>query len=292
MKNKSIGLKILPAIIAVAILVIGYLYIDISGNPLDASKINKQSDAYLQENYPDVWETVHRSTDAYFIKSDVEQWDEATNSYKTLGGTWQVYYTDNNDPSYHLYLVYDRACNLIYDGCSDRYLKGAPLFEKLEQEYETFVKTIFNDVYHYGIPRRSISVSTLMNESHVDAWFYADNRHISHIAPYEGPVLDINKQYTMEDIAAEYGEVYFRFMDDVTYNMNQDIDAVKESYQKAVDNLYKRCMEVKDIVKEYNIPFKNISITHGYFEGLFNISREQLFSDELYQFIYDNYTIM
>ena len=74
--------------------------------------------------------------------------------------------------------------------------------------------------------------------------------------------------------------------------MNQEPEAVKESYETAVDNLYKRCMEVRNIVKEYSIPFKNISITHGFFEGLFNISYEQLFSDDLYQFIYDHYTVL
>jgi 2-C-methyl-D-erythritol 4-phosphate cytidylyltransferase len=57
----------------------------------------------------------------------------------------------------------------------------------------------------------------------------------------------------MEELANEYGEVFFRFMDDVSYNMNQEPEEVKKSYKAATDNLYNRCMEVRDIVKEYNI---------------------------------------
>lgn len=292
MKKESLGMKIMPLLLAAVLAVAGYLYVDMNGNPFDASKINKQADTYMQENYPDIWQNVYKSTKAYFVKADISYWDEESRQNITADGTWQVYYTDNDNSWSYIYLVYDRDCNLIYDSCEDRYLKGATIVEKLEQEYETFVKTVFNDVYHYGIPRRSVSASTLRNESHADAWFYYSNTYGSHITPYEGPVLDINKQYTMEELAAQYGEVFFRFMDDITYNMNQEPEAVKESYETAVDNLYKRCMEVRDIVKEYSIPFENISITHGFFEGLFNISYEQLFSDDLYQFIYDNYTVM
>ncbi len=292
MKNKSIGLKILSFIIVIAFIAAGYLYIDFNGNPLDAIKLNKQSDSYMQENYPDIWQNVHRSQNAYFVKADINYWDDNTQQYIPVDGTWQVYYEDNNDHFSYMYLVYDRDCNLIYDSCSDRYLKGATIYAKLEQEYENYIKNIFNEEYRNGVPMHSISAETLASESQAEAVFMYHNTHISHIEPYARPVLDINKEYSMEELAKDYGNVYFRFNDGITYNMNQDAEAVKKSYTIAVDNLYKRCLEVRDIVKKYNIPFKDISITHGFFEGIFNISYGQLFSDDLYQFIYDNYTIV
>ncbi|MBE6865489.1 MAG: hypothetical protein E7492_00820 [Ruminococcaceae bacterium] len=292
MKNKSIGLKILSFIIVIAFIAGGYLYVDFNGNPLDAIKLNKHSDLYMQENYPDIWQNVHRSQNAYFIKSDISYWDNNKQQYIPVDGTWQVYYEDNNDYFSYMYLVYDRNCNLIYDSCSDRYLKGAMIYAKLEQEYENYIKNIFNEEYRDGVPMHSISAETLAGESHAEAVFMYHNTHISHIEPYSGPVLDITREYTMEELAADYGEIYFRFMDDIYYMPGNGTSPDASKYNNVVDNLYSRCLETRDIVEKYNIPFNNISISHGMFEGIFKIDRRQLFSGDLYQFIYDNYTVI
>ena len=283
---------IIVFLIAVMLVVFAFFYIYEKGNPLDANKLNKESDLYLQQTYPDLQDEFKRTTDAYFIRADISYFDKASQTYIPTDGSWQVYYTKTNQPDTYIYFVYDKDKNMIYDSCSDRYLKGAMIYEKLEQEYSNFIKNIFTEEYNNGIPKHSTSLETVMNESHADADFMYHNNHISHIEPYSGPVLDITQEYTMEELANEYGQVYFRFNDGISYNMNQDAEAVKESYRTVVDNLYNRCLEVKEIVTEYKIPFKNISITHGLFEGVFNITYEQLFSDNLYQFIYGNYTII
>lgn len=290
-KNRKTNVTIL-FMFAAMIVVFALWYFYEKGNPLDANKLNKESDLYLQQTYPDLRDDFERTTDAYFVRADISYLDKTTQTYIPIDGSWQVYYSRKGKPETYIYFVYDRDKNMIYDSCGDRYLKGGLIYERLEQEYSNYIKNIFNEEYNNGIPRNSISLDTVINESHADAVFMYHSSHISHIEPYTGPVLDITQEYTMEELAKEYGQVYFRFNDGISYNMNQDAEAVKESYKTAVDNLYNRCNEVKEIVKEYDIPFKDISITHGFFEGLFNITYEQLFSDDLYQFIYDNYTIM
>ncbi len=292
MKSKNILLKLLPVAVAVSLLLAGILYIDMNGNPFNAAKINKMADAYMQEKYPDIWQNVYRSQKAYFVKSDISYFDSETQQYVPVDGTWQVYYTVNDNHFDYMYLAYDRDCNLIYDSCSDRYLKGAMIYQKLEQKYESYIKDIFNKEYHNGIPNHSISPQTLNEKSHADAVFMYHSSHISHIEPYTGPVLDITREYTMEELAADYGEIYFRFMDDIYYMPGDGTSPDTSKYNDVVDNLYSRCLETRDIVEKYNIPFNNISISHGMFEGIFKIDRRQLFSDDLYQFIYDNYTVI
>lgn len=68
MKSKNILLKLLPVAVAVSLLLAGILYIDMNGNPFDAVKINKMADAYMQEQYPDIWQNVYKSQKAYFVK--------------------------------------------------------------------------------------------------------------------------------------------------------------------------------------------------------------------------------
>ena len=95
-----------------------------------------------------------------------------------------------------------------------------------------------------------------------------------HTEQYTGPVLDLNKEYTMEELAAEYGIRLFNYKDEQTS-----------------ENLYTRCLEVREIIEKYDIPFSKICITLDRDNGLYNISREQLFSDDLMAFIEDNYTV-
>lgn len=285
MKNKGIGRKILPLLIAGAIVIVaGYMYVDMNGNPFDAPKLNKQSDVYMQENYPDVWENVYRSADAYFVNSDIVQWDENCENYTIHNGTWQVYYTDKDDELAYMYLVYDRDCNLIYDSCGDRYLKGATIYEKLEQEYRNYVANVFNEVYNYGIPNRTISMQNILESDYATGTFENSTTTISHISEYTGPVLDINKSYTMEELAKEYGTVFFRYKDGITQMEGAE-------YSDAVDSIYDRCLEVRDIVEKYDIPFWKISILQGNNEGVFRINHNQLFDENLHQYIQENYTV-
>ena len=75
MKSKNILLKLLPVAVAASLLLAGILYTDMNGNPFDAAKINKMADAYMQEKYPDIWQNVYRSADAYFVKSDISYFE-------------------------------------------------------------------------------------------------------------------------------------------------------------------------------------------------------------------------
>lgn len=284
MKSKNILLKLLPVAVAVSLLLAGILYIDMNGNPFDAIKINKMADAYMQEQYPDIWQNVYKSQKAYFVKSDISYFDSETQQYVPVDGTWQVYYTVNDNHFDYMYLAYDRDCNLIYDSCGDRYLKGATIYEKLEQEYRNYIANVFNEVYNYGIPNRTISIQNILESDYATGTFENSTTTISHISEYTGPVLDVNKNYTMEELAKEYGTVLFRYKNGVTQMEGAE-------YSDAVDSIYNRCLEVRDIVEKYDIPFWKISIIQGNSEGVFRIDYNQLFDENLHKYIQENYVV-
>ena len=184
----------------------------------------------------------------------------------------------------YMYLAYDRDCNLIYDSCGDRYLKGATIYEKLEQEYRNYIANVFNEVYNYGIPNRTISIQNILESDYATGTFENSTTTISHISEYTGPVLDVNKNYTMEELAKEYGTVLFRYKNGVTQMEGAE-------YSDAVDSIYNRCLEVRDIVEKYDIPFWKISIIQGNNEGVFRIDYNQLFDENLHKYIQENYVV-
>ena len=62
-------------------------------------------------------------------------------------------------------------------------------------------------------------------------------------------------------------------------------------YSDAVDSIYSHCLEVRDIVEKYDIPFWKISIIQGDNEGVFRIDYNQLFDENLHQYIQENYVV-
>ena len=90
--------------------------------------------------------------------------------------------------------------------------------------------------------------------------------------------LDEQVSYFVERVFADTTETQLKV---------QDVDVMTFSMSFELDFL-----TIFKMLEKYNIPFNNISISHGMFEGIFKIDRRQLFSDDLYQFIYDNYTII
>lgn len=301
-KNRKTNVTIL-FMIATMIVVFALWYVFEKGNPLDANKLNKDSDVYLQQTYPDLRDAFERTTDAYFVRADISYLDKTTQTYIPIDGSWQVYYSRKDEPETYIYFVYDRDKNMIYDSCSDRYLKGGLIYERLSRQYNNYIADLYNDIYS-DTPLHTTSEDNLMASSAGQAWFKNDvyspapwnTMYVpTHILFYEGPELNLYKEYTMEELAKEYGVIHFRYNDGISVMANHNQEQSKEDYladyKAAIDNLYNHCLEIRDAVNKYNIPFKELCVTHGIFEGVYYMSREQLFSDDLYDYIYNNHTV-
>ncbi|MBQ8604835.1 MAG: hypothetical protein IJ410_08360 [Oscillospiraceae bacterium] len=283
-EQKVLSPWIIKAVFAVMAIAIVGCYVYFKGNPLTGMSLNKKADRYLQENYPEIAGQFIRTTDAYFVKDKISVWDSEKQEYSVVNGTWNIYYSKNSLPDAYIYFVYDRSGNLVYDSCNERYLKGGMIYSRLSDEYNYYIENIFSEAYNNGLGQYAFNPDNLFENSYSSGWF--ENEMTTkqalgmwpasgHTEQYTGPVLDINKEYTMEELAAEYGVLLFNYKDEQT-----------------LENLYTRCMEVREIVKEYNIPFNKICITLNRDNGLYNISREELFSDNLMEFIENNYTVL
>lgn len=283
-KNKTLSPLAVRVIFIIMAIGIIRVYLQLKGNPLTGMKLNKEADRYIQENYPQLSGQFIRTTDAYFIKDKISVWNSDKQEYSVADGTWNIYYSKSSTPDAYIYFVYDRDGNLIYDSCKEKYLKGGMIYKKLSEEYNYYVEKIFNEVYNNSLPKVSFSYAAILEGSFASGWF-ENNQTIKqaagmwpasgHTEQYTGPILDINQVYTMEEMADEYGIVLFNYND-----------------EQNAENLYTRCLEVRDIITEYNIPLNKICITLDRDNGLYNIGREQLFSEDLMQYIKDNYTVL
>lgn len=296
--NKSKMILVITGIITVIILCA--LYICRNGNPFTANKIKKLTDIYMQQTYPQITDDFGKADGPYYLDGNYSVWDKETEQYQLIDGCWVVYYSNGAKQLYnYVHFVYDKNLNMIYDSCGDRYLTGGNIYHRLSEEYNVHIMQIFDKEYNsenspYSLLNNDVYSKNyargLFENSVNDSAFPAvENSALTQY--YRGPVLDINKEYPMEELAKEYGQLQFNFDDGITYWPGDGTSPDNSDFQAAVDNLYKRCVEVREIIKKHNIPFKKITITHQGNEGLINIDYEQLFTEDLHQFIYDNYVV-
>lgn len=303
MKNRSGKYKIMMTIFRIIAVVILYaLYVNENGNPLIAKKLEKQTDVYIQQTYPQLRDKFYKKEGPFYLKAEKGEnyciWDEERKQYQFFDSCWVAYYYEKDVQSLYnyIYFVYDSELKLIYDSCGDRYIKGGNIYQRLSEEYNVYIMQIFDKEYNSEGSKYSLSGDKKYSKSYARGLF--ENSFYDSIYPavensaltqyYKGPVLDINK---VEDLAAEYGKLHFNFDDGINYMSSDGTSSDSSQYQKVVENLYKRCLEVRAIIEKYDIHFKKITITHQGNEGLINIDYEQLFTEDLYQFIYDNYVI-
>ena len=306
MKSRSGKYKIMMTIFGIIAVVILYaLYVNENGNPLIAKKLEKQTDVYIQQTYPQIRDKFYKKEGPFYLKVEKGEnyciWDEERKQYQFFDSCWVAYYFEKNTQNLYnyIYFVYDKDQNLIYDSCGDRYIKGGNIYQRLSEEYNVHIMKIFDKEYNNEDSIYSLSGDKEYSKNYARGLF--ENSFDDPVYPaiensaltqyYNGPVLDINKEYTMVELASEYGKIYFNFDDGINYMPGNGTPPDSSQYQKVVDNLYKRCLEVRAIIEKYDIHFKKITITHQGNEGLINIDYEQLFTEDLYQFIYDNYVI-
>ena len=278
LKNKPLSSWVLRTFFAVMTIGIVFAFVYFKGNPLIGMKLDKETDRYLQENYPEVWQEIERTTDAYFIKNFNFLPDSVmnykNNDYKSLytDGGWWIYYSNKETPYMRFTMVYNRDGNLVYDGCKDRYLTGGAIYTHFSDIYRNYIVDIYDEVYNNGLPKSGITLSAVLGDDSAEAWFI-DSPNKMDCEDYIGPVLDIAQEYTMEELAEQYGEIVFTYRND----------------EKTIDQLYKRRLEVAAVLKEYDVPYKKVRITFGVFEGVYDLTEELLYSDDLKPYIEENY---
>lgn len=199
------------------------------------------------------------------------QWQTEDTSF--LDGIWFVYYSDPNDEFLRFYLCYNRKGDLIFDSYEEYYLKGATIYEYYSNMYREYFVNIHDEIYDSSKCVTWTSATSIFSYTHGEAYF-KDYSPIGN-EPYNGPILDINKEYTMEDLANEYGCLQF------IYKVDDEDKTAKDIYEKR--------LEIRNIIDEYNIPFKEINIAHDFSSCIFGLTREDLYSDSLEQIINDNY---
>lgn len=272
-KNKALSPWAVRVIFIIMAIGIVRIYVYLKGNPLTGMGLNKKADRYLHENYPEIAGQVYRSRDAYFVKV----FDFRPQSMKEdseADGRWYIYYSSENDPFMHFNLCYSRNGELIYDGCKENYLKGGTIYEYYSDEYRSFIVDIHNEIYNNGMPKSGISVSSVVGGTSAEAYF-ADVHNAAHYSEYLGPVLDVKKEYTMEELASEYGHIDF----------NYDVSAE----ERTIENLYARRIEMRNIIDEYNIPAKTFTVSFRLFEGAYNMPVSALYSDNLMEQLEEYY---
>ena len=115
-------------------------------NPVTANKVEKQGKAYLEANYPGVYEQVKtpNSGDAYQMQD----------------GNWSIHYfarEKNNDmfskQLFSFNLVFDEDLNIVVDGYKDYYLKGGSTYsDHSEKFYRNIHKLIYPSYSNNPLP--------------------------------------------------------------------------------------------------------------------------------------------
>lgn len=181
-------------------------------------------------------------------------------------------FSNPEDDMMHFQLMYDRNGNLIYDGYTDHYLKGGTIYMHLSSEYSTQVRKLFNDTFRNDSGATGVTISSIINSTSAAAYF--ENDSTGGWENYAGPVLDIEKEYTVQDLAAEYGCIEFHFAEDK---------------EQTKENLYQRLLQSKELLAENEIPFSKFSITYKIGNGVYGITAQELFEGDLKQIVEERY---
>ncbi len=254
MENKKTGLK---SIILLILFGAGIIFAMVmsQGNPLTKIKLKKESYRYISANYPDIAPKVTLQKNGVYYISTQD------------GYQWFVYYENPDDIYMYFCMIYNKDKELIFDGCAENYLKGGTISERLSTEYEGMIGKIHTEEYFNGMPYGSISLSSLMSKPHMDA--YLESAPPAPNEGYSGPVFDVTKEYTVDELAKDYGKIAFYYPED----------------EKTNRQLYQRRLEVRNIAEKYNMPFKTITIAFTMLNGAYDLTYEDLFSDNLEQII-------
>lgn len=237
-----------------------FAYSIILGNPITKFKLDKESNKYIINNYPEISENVFQSSEGAYYLSPLSTKEE---------GKWLVYYYGKESEILNFALVYNTQGKMIFDGYKEQYLKGATIITHFSDIYKDYFIDIHNEVYNNGMP----SVVGSKTNGHA----YLEHSVRNSYDEYTGPVLDMSRSYTMEELANEFGVIQFQ------YERLKDEEVTIEKFI---------CLrnEAKEIVLKYNIPFKTVNILYHDLSGcLLDVERNIFLGDDFSEYAKENF---
>lgn len=222
-----------------------------NGDPFTRMRLNKESVEYVQENYPGIAEKVKPTSEVYTAHHNMKPLFFAN-----------FCHVDNRYIRFSL--VYDRYGNLIRDDFKNAVGISSSIYQNLSGRYTQMVKNRFNDTFRDGTGAAGLSVDDIMKSNRGEAYFEHSNYVIEE--GYKGPYLDINEEYSVNDMASQYGYIYFYFAEDE---------------QQTAENLYNRRLQARDMLKEKNISFKSFTICYDISIGVYDLTYDELYSGNL-----------
>lgn len=170
-------------------------------NPVTENKVEKRGQAYLEENYPGLYEQVKTQNSG--------------NAYENQDGNWVVQYFSrekNNDMFskilFSFSLVFDKDLNLITDGYQEYYLKGGSVYSDYStQFYRDVHKLIYPRYKNQPLPIEGKFNERLDDYDFEDSWFYEAGDGIV----YTGDYLDPSAEHDRQELYAKYGHINLKF---------------------------------------------------------------------------------
>lgn len=173
-----------------------------SGNPITAGKVEKRGKAYLEENYPGVYEQVNTQNSG--------------TAYQQQDGTWRINYfsrVDNNNMfsgpgKVSFDLVFDENLNLVTDGYQEYYLKGGSIYSNYSMDFYRRVYDVLREPFGGDSLRIKGNYQERLDDYDFEqsGFYEAGNSLI-----YTGDYLDPEKEYEANELYAKYGCADLKF---------------------------------------------------------------------------------
>lgn len=174
-----------------------------TGNRISAAKIEKWGKAYIEQNYPGLYERVHTQNSG--------------TAYQQQDGTWSVHYFEREEPNnmfspmtdLSFTLIIDENLNIISDGYQEYYQKGGSVYSK-------YSNLFYRDIYKYlgGTDQTELLIEgdykdRLNRYDFERTGFYKEV--FDENGTYTGDYLDPDKKYDAKELYAKYGYIQLKF---------------------------------------------------------------------------------
>ena len=217
-----------------------------ANNPLTADKVEKRGKAYLEQNYPGIYERV--------------QTPNSGTANKNQDGNWSVHYFEREEPNnmfsattdLSFSLVFDEDLNVITDGYKEYYLKGGSVYSR----YRTQFYRDFYDIIREKYGEKELLIKGKYSDKINDY----DFENVSFIESgdgykYTGDYLDPNAEHDTKELYSKYGYLNLRFfMDSGDYSDFKELVKDVADIMQANDMPYNK-MRVYMYFKDSDVIF-------------------------------------
>ena len=248
-------------------------------NPITENNVEKRGQAYLEENYPGVYERVKTQNSG--------------NAYENRDGSWTIYYFQrekNNDmfsknTLLNFNLVFDKDLNLIADGYRDYYLTGGSVYSSYSLQFYYDVHDLIYPRYkNQPLPVEGNFVERLDDYDFEDTWFYEAGDG----SAYTGDYLDPAAQHDRQELYGKYGHINLKF-----YMDSGDHADYAEAVNAVLDILYKNNMNFNSMRVYMWFRDSDVIFCEGNFtKEALDADRQQAITDGTYIFTQEEYDRM